>query len=61
VKVTKPTPPAGATPSEHGLDVVISRGGRAKSYTADGTTREEAVEKVIRQIIDTRDSLEWLP
>ena len=56
----KASKPAGAT-SDKAITVVISRGSRAKSYTGDGATTEEAVEKVVRQIIDTRDSLEWLP
>jgi hypothetical protein len=61
VKVTKPTPQNGTTPSEHAVDAVISRGGHAQSIQADGGTTQEVVEKVIRQIIDSPKTLEWLP
>jgi len=61
VKAGKSTLPEGATPSEHATDVVISRDGKAESFTADGANTQEVVEKVVRQIIDSQKTAEWLP
>lgn len=61
IKASKPTTAEGEPASEHAIDVVISRDGKAQSYRGDGSTREESVEKVIRQIIDNPKTIEFLP
>jgi hypothetical protein len=44
-----------------GTDVVISRGGTAKSYQSDQPTRNEAVKELVEKIIGDRHTGEWLP
>jgi len=58
VATTRPTDSTGPTD----LDVVISRDGKARTYSTRGkATVQEAVTEVVRQIIDDPVSRELLP
>jgi hypothetical protein len=50
-----------STSPESGVDVVISRDGKAKSYKGDGATREAIIKDVVEKIIGDRHTGEWLP
>lgn len=50
-----------STSPSSGVDVVISRDGKAKSYKGDGATREAIVKDVVEKILGDRHTGEWLP
>jgi hypothetical protein len=50
-----------STSPESGVDVVISRDGKAKSYKGDGAIREQVIKDVVEKIIGDRHTGEWLP
>jgi hypothetical protein len=57
-----PRPDVNVTTNQSGgTDVVISRGGKAKSYQSEAPTRNEAVKELVEKIIGDRHTGEWLP
>lgn len=50
-----------STNSTGGTDVVISRDGKAKSYTSDAASKDEIVKDVVKKILDDPRTAEWLP
>lgn len=52
---------APAADGSGGIDVVISRDGKAKSYKGEGATREAVVKDVVKKILDDGHTAEWLP
>lgn len=45
----------------HGVEVIISRDGKAKSYSGENYTSSGATAEVIKKIIADPYTAEWLP
>ena len=42
-------------------DLVIERGGKAKSYHSDHAVAENVIRDLVEQILDDTHTAEWLP
>ncbi len=62
VTVDLPRPDVAVVQTEDGKShVVISRGGKAKSYEIVGASPDEKVKGVVEKVISDRHTGEWLP